>query len=340
MRIGVSRLKILVDGMGGDHAPGEIVKGCVEASLEYDIDITLIGDENSLKSELEKLSAPMNRFNVIHTSQQITMDDSPVSAIKSKKDSSMVRGFELLRQDPSRVFVSAGNTGALMAGGLLKVGRIKGIDRPALAPILPNRQGHNLLIDAGANTEVKPINLVQFAIMGSIYMSKVLGIKEPTVGLLNVGTEESKGSELYKSAYQQLKKIDTINFKGNIEARDITAGAVDIIVCDGFTGNIVLKYTEGLAYNLFSMLKEQMTKTLTRKLGALLIKPGLKGFKSKLDYTETGGAPLLGINGGIIKAHGSSNANAIKNAIRQGKLFLDNQVLESIKNSISLLKEE
>ncbi|MGB4388347.1 MAG: phosphate acyltransferase PlsX, partial [Caldicoprobacterales bacterium] len=282
-------MKILVDGMGGDHAPGEIVKGCVEASLEYDIDITLIGDENSLKSELEKFSAPMNRFNVIHTSQQITMDDSPVSAIKSKKDSSMVRGFELLRQDPSRVFVSAGNTGSLMAGGLLKVGRIKGIDRPALAPILPNRQGHNLLIDAGANTEVKPINLVQFAIMGSIYMSKVLGIKEPTVGLLNVGTEESKGSELYKAAYQQLKKIDTINFKGNIEARDIPAGAVDIIVCDGFTGNIVLKYTEGLAYNLFSMLKEQMTKTLTRKLGALLIKPGLKGFKSKLDYTETGG---------------------------------------------------
>lgn len=333
-------MKVIVDGMGGDHAPYEIVKGSVEAALEYDIDISLIGDDKLLRKELKNLGAPINRFNIIHTSQVITMEDSPVRAIKNKKDSSMVKGFELLREDPSRVFISAGSTGALMAGGLLKVGRIKGIDRPALAPVLPNRKGNNLLIDAGANTEVKPINLEQFAVMGSIYMESVLGIENPSVGLINVGVEESKGNEVYKTAYKLLKQIKSINFIGNIEARDIPSGLVDVVVCDGFTGNIVLKYTEGLASNLFGMLKEEMVKTPIRKIGALLIKPGLKGFKNKLDYSETGGAPLLGINGGIIKAHGSSNANAIKNAIRQGKIFTDNEVLKSIKDSISLLREE
>ncbi|HZK34929.1 MAG TPA: phosphate acyltransferase PlsX [Bacillota bacterium] len=333
-------MKVIVDGMGGDHAPYEIVKGSVEAALEYDIDISLIGDDKLLRKELKNLGAPINRFNIIHTSQVITMEDSPVRAIKNKKDSSMVKGFELLREDPSRVFISAGSTGALMAGGLLKVGRIKGIDRPALAPVLPNRKGNNLLIDAGANTEVKPINLEQFAVMGSIYMESVLGIENPSVGLINVGVEESKGNEVYKTAYKLLKQIKSINFIGNIEARDIPSGLVDVVVCDGFTGNIVLKYTEGLASNLFGMLREEMVKTPIRKIGALLIKPGLKGFKNKLDYSETGGAPLLGINGGIIKAHGSSNANAIKNAIRQGKIFTDNEVLKSIKDSISLLREE
>ncbi|HOB20550.1 MAG TPA: phosphate acyltransferase PlsX [Candidatus Atribacteria bacterium] len=330
-------MRIIVDGMGGDNAPLEIVKGSVEAVLEYGISITLTGDSDQLKAQLKSLNAPMDHFEIVHASEVITMEDSPVAAIRKKKDSSMVRGFELVKEDPDSVFISAGNTGALMAGSLLKVGRIKGIDRPALAPVLTNRGNGTLLIDAGANTEVKPENLVQFAIMGSVYMEKVLGRKQPSVGLLNIGTEESKGTEVYKSAYHILKDLKRINFVGNIEARDVPAGVVDVLVCDGFTGNIVLKYTEGLAVNLFGMIKEELMKTTIRKIGAMLIKPGLSGFKQKMDYAETGGAPLLGINGGIIKAHGSSNAKAIKNAIRQGKLFLDNKVLSSISSIIPQL---
>ncbi len=333
-------MRIIVDGMGGDYAPSEIVKGSLEAVLEYGINITLTGDSARLEEELRSLNAPMDRFEIIHASEVITMEDSPVAAIRKKKDSSMVKGFELVREDPESVFISAGNTGALMAGSLLKVGRIKGIDRPALAPVLPNRGNGTLLIDAGANTEVKPENLVQFAIMGSVYMENVLGRKQPTVGLLNIGTEESKGSEVYKAAYQILKEQKFINFVGNVEAREVPAGVVDVLVCDGFTGNIVLKYTEGLAVNLFGMIKEELVKTTIRKIGAMLIKPGLSGFKRKMDYTETGGALLLGINGGIIKAHGSSNAKAIKNAIRQGKLFLDNKVLSSISDIIPQLYAE
>ncbi|MBE3102417.1 MAG: phosphate acyltransferase PlsX [Firmicutes bacterium] len=333
-------MRIIVDAMGGDNAPHEIVKGSLEAVLEYNIDITLIGDRDRLEYELKSLNAPMEHFEIIHTTQVITMEDSPVMAIKKKSESSMVKGFELVRQDPNSVLISAGSTGALVAGGLLKVGRIKGIDRPALAPVLPNRKNGTLLLDVGANTECKPENLVQFAIMGSIYMEKVLGRKNPKVGLLNIGTEESKGSELYKAAYQLLKEMKNINFVGNTEAREVPSGVVDVLVCDGFTGNIVLKYTEGLTLSLFGMLKEEMTKTTVRKLGAMMLKSGLRGFKNKMDYAETGGAPLLGINGGIIKAHGSSNARAIKNAIRQGKTFLENGVLESIQGSISIIKED
>jgi glycerol-3-phosphate acyltransferase PlsX len=278
----------------------------------------------------------MEYFKIIHTSQIISMEDKPVEAIKKKTDSSMVKAMELVREDPNSALISAGSTGALLAGGLLKVGRIKGIDRPALTSVLPNRKDGTLLLDMGANTDVKPDNLAQFAMMGTVYMEKVLGRTNPTVGLLNVGTEETKGSELYKSAYQLLKEMKNINFAGNVEARDVPEGVVDIIVCDGFTGNIVLKYTEGLATSLFGMLKDEMMKTTRSKLGALLMKPGLRKFKKLMDYTEVGGAPLLGINGGIIKAHGSSNATAIKNAIRQGKLFLENGVLDSIRGAVEI----
>lgn len=331
-------MRIIVDGMGGDNAPRKIVKGCLEAVNEYGVDITITGDEQRIEYELTELNAPMSRFTIVHTSQVIEMEDQPVTAIKKKPDSSMVKGFELVRQDPDSVFISAGSTGALMAGGLLKVGRIKGIDRPALAPVLPNRGKGTLLLDVGANTECKPENLAQFAIMGSVYMEKVLGRINPKVGLLNIGTEETKGSELYKHAHALLKEMKNINFIGNVEARDVPEGAADVLVCDGFTGNIVLKYTEGLALSLFGMLKEEMTKTMLRKLGAAILKPGLREFKHKMDYAETGGAPLLGINGGIIKAHGSSNARAIKNAIRQGKMFLENGVLDSIRSSIPDMK--
>lgn len=332
-------MKLIVDAMGGDHAPLEIVKGCVDAVNEYDIDLTLVGDSSTIKSELERLSAPMERFEIVHTTEVISMDDVPVTAIKQKKDSSMVVGLSMLREDENNVFISAGNTGALMAGGLLKVGRIKGILRPALAPILPNINTGTLLIDAGANADCKPENLLQFGIMGSIYMERVLGKKNPTVGLINIGEENTKGNDLSKEAYKLLRESKHITFAGNIEAREVPKGVVDVLVCDGFTGNILLKYTEGLGLSLFSLLKEELTKTFTRKLGALLLKPGLKNFKKLMDYAEQGGAPLLGINGGIIKAHGSSNAKAIKNAIRQGKLFRDNEVLQKIKGSVVDNKE-
>ena len=327
-------MKIIVDGMGGDLAPHEIVKGSLEAVREYGVKITLTGDRQKLKQELKNLNAPEESFEIIHTSQIITMEDSPVKAIRSKTDSSMVKGLEMVRGNSDTVFVSAGSTGALLAGGLLKVGRIKGINRPALTSLLPFWEKSTLLLDMGANTECKPENLAQFAMMGTIYMESVLGRKNPSVGLLNIGTEDTKGSELYKSAYQMMRGLKNINFVGNIEARDVPKGVVDILVCDGFTGNIVLKYTEGLASSLFSVLKDVMTQNAISKLAALILKPGLRQISKKMDYTEVGGAPLLGINGGIIKAHGSSNATAIKNAIRQGKLFVENRVLERIREAI------
>lgn len=328
-------MKIIVDGMGGDHAPNEIVKGCVEAVKEYGLDIILIGDQEKLEHELKNLDAPMEQIKIVHTTQVITMEDSPVKAIKGKSDSSLVRAMEIMREDSNSVLISAGSTGALLAGGLLKVGRIKGIDRPALTALIPYRKKSTLLLDMGANTECKPENLLQFAIMGSVYMESVVGKKNPTVGLLNIGIEETKGRELYKSAFKLMKEAKEINFSGNIEARDVPEGVVDILVCDGFTGNIVLKYTEGLARSLFGMLKEAMLQSTRGKLGALLLKPDFIRLKKSMDSTEIGGAPLLGINGGIIKAHGSSNATAIKNAIGQGKLYLENNVLLQIKNTLT-----
>jgi glycerol-3-phosphate acyltransferase PlsX len=333
-------MKIIVDGMGGDHAPGEIIKGCIETVFEYDVDLSLTGDSQILREELKKLNAPKDRIEIIHTTQVINMEDSPVKAIKTKKDSSMVKAMELVRREPNSVLVSAGNTGALLAGGLLIVGRIKGIDRPALTSILPNRKNGTLFLDMGANTECKPENLEQFAVMGTVYMESVIGRENPTVGLLNIGTEENKGNELYRSSYQLLKNNKRINFVGNIEPREVPEGVVDILVSDGFTGNIVLKYTEGLGRSFYELLKEAMTKNTISKLAALVLKPYLSHIKDMMDYTKVGGAPLLGINGGIIKAHGSSNATAIKNAIRQGKLFLENNVLDQIKNTLAYAQEE
>ncbi|WP_129722031.1 phosphate acyltransferase PlsX [Xylanivirga thermophila] len=335
-------MNIIVDAMGGDYAPNEIIKGCIQAVDEYNTNISLVGQENLIKKQLSILNADVSRFEIINADDIILPDDNPVSAIKNKKESSMVKGLEMIKKDPHSVFISAGNTGALMAGSILKVGRIKGIDRPALATFMINtaNKGGSLLIDGGANADCKPDNLVQFAIMGSIYMEKVLGRIDPTVGLINIGIEDTKGNQLTKKVYTLLKDCRYINFAGNVEARDIPRGHADILVCDGFVGNVVLKLTEGVASTLFDMLKEEMTANWTRKLGTLLLKPGLKNFKKKMDYAEYGGAPLLGVNGGIIKAHGSSNAKAIKNAIRQGLLFMENGVLDTIANSIEHEKEE
>ncbi|MCM8901842.1 phosphate acyltransferase PlsX [Caldicoprobacter algeriensis] len=332
-------MNIIVDAMGGDNAPGEIVQGCIDAAREYGISLTLVGKEDVVWEELKKRNAPEGKFTVVHASEVVEADDAPVAAIRAKKDSSMVKGFELLKQDPKAVFLSAGNTGALMAGGLLKVGRIKGIDRPALAPMIPNLKRGTLLIDAGANAECKPQNLVQFAVMGSIYMEKVMGYKNPTVGLVNIGQEETKGNELTKEAYRLLKAEKSINFVGNVEPRDMLEGVVDVLVCDGFVGNVILKLTEGVALGLFQMLKEELTKNAVTKMGALLLKPGFKRIKKRMDYAEHGGAPLLGVRGGIIKAHGSSDARAIKNAVRQAMLFIQNNVLETITDYVRSSEE-
>ncbi|MBM7581222.1 glycerol-3-phosphate acyltransferase PlsX [Caldicoprobacter guelmensis] len=332
-------MNIIVDAMGGDNAPGEIIQGCIDAAREYDVSLTLVGKEDVIWDELKKRNAPEGKFTVIHASEVIHADDSPVAAIRSKKDSSMVKGFELLKQDPKAVFVSAGNTGALMAGGLLIAGRIKGIDRPALAPMIPNLKRGTLLIDAGANAECKPQNLVQFAVMGSIYMEKVMGYKSPTVGLVNIGQEETKGNELTKEAYKLLKAEKSINFVGNVEPRDMLEGVVDVLVCDGFVGNVILKLTEGVALGLFQMIKEELTKNAVTKVGAMLLKPAFKRIKNRMDYAEHGGAPLLGIRGGVIKAHGSSDARAIKNAVRQAMLFIQNSVLDNISDYVKSAEE-
>jgi len=331
-------IKIAVDCMGGDNAPNEVIKGCILAVEEYDdIHLILVGQEEKIRSQLDKTVCDMNRITIHPAAEVISTHEPPVAAVRKKKDSSMVVGLSLVKEGQAQAFISAGSTGALMAGALLKVGRIKGISRPALAPIIPTRKQGIMLIDAGANADCKVENLVQFGIMGSVYMGKVVGRENPRIGLVNIGEEEEKGSELYKGAYQALKQ-SSLAFTGNVEAREIPEGNVDVLVCDGFVGNIILKFMEGLAFTLFDMLKEEFTRDLKSKLAAMILKPGLKEFKKKMDYTEYGGAPLLGINGGVIKAHGSSNALAFKNAIRQARDFVKGNVVETIRHEIEILE--
>lgn len=327
-------MKIAIDAMGGDNAPSAIVSGSILALNEVDSDILLIGKEDIIKKELEKNTTDFKRIEIVNAEDVITNEDKPVQAVRRKKNSSMVVGFDLLKNNEVDAFVSAGNTGALLAGSLLRIGRIKGIDRPALAPIYPTKKGFSILIDAGANTDCKPRNLLEFGVMGSIYLEKVLNIKKPKVGIVNIGTEEGKGNKLVNDAYYVMKN-STMNFYGNVEARNIPDGIVDVIVCDGFVGNIILKLTEGVAMNLTSMLKDVFTKNFLSRVGALIVKGGLKEFKSRLDYTEYGGAPLLGVKRPVIKAHGSSNEKAIKNAIKYGEIFGKKGVIENIAEEIN-----
>lgn len=325
---------IAIDAMGGDNAPDAIIKGSTLALNEIDSKILLVGNKDIIEKQLSKNSADLKRIEIIHTTEVITNDDKPVQAIRRKKDSSMVVGLKLLKEREVDAFISAGNTGALLAGGLLRVGRVKGLDRPALAPIYPTLKGFSLLVDAGANVDCKPRNLLEFAVMGSTYLEEVLGVEKPKVGIVNVGVEEGKGNKLVNEAYELLNK-SKLNFIGNVEARDIPDGVADIIVCDGFVGNIILKITEGVATSMSTMLKEQLLKNTMRKLSALFLKNGFKEFKSRLDYTEYGGAPLLGVKGAVFKAHGSSNAKAIKNAIKYGEVFAKNKVIDSIEEEIA-----
>lgn len=326
-------MKIAFDVMGGDLGPSENIKGVIEALKIIESSIILVGDENIIKSELENKEYDKSRIEILNASDKIDSDEEPVRAIRRKKESSMVKALELVKEKKAEGIISSGNTGALLAGGLFKIGRIKGIDRPALAPIIPTPIRPSVLIDGGANTECKPINLLQFAKMGEIYSRKVLKIESPKVGLVNVGVEETKGNSLVKESYKLLKESD-LNFHGNLEARDIPQGKVDVITCDGFTGNVVLKLTEGMANTMFSVLKREFTKTFFNKMAALILKKGLKNIKNEYDYKEYGGAPFLGVKGAVIKAHGSSDKRAIKNAFKQCETFIKNEVILEIEKSI------
>jgi glycerol-3-phosphate acyltransferase PlsX len=332
-------MRIAVDVMGGDNAPRAIVEGSIMALKEYGVELYLVGMKDEILKYLDGEARNNPKINIVDASEIINVDEAPVTAIKQKKNSSLVVGLKLVKDGSCDAFVSAGSTGAFLAGSLLKVGRIKGIDRPALSPLLPTVKGSCMIVDAGGNVDSKPRNLQQFAVMGSIYMEKVMGIKKPRVGLLNIGAESSKGNELTKAAFELLKETP-VNFVGNVEARDIINGVCDVCVCDGFAGNVLLKTTEGVAITLFKLMKDEFMKSFKTKLGAMLLKGGLKSIKKRFDYTEVGGAPFLGISGIMIKAHGSSDAYAIKNAIRQAKILYDNKCLDTITDEISKLGVE
>lgn len=330
-------MKIIVDAMGGDNAPGEIVKGSIDAIKEYDINILLVGKEDLIKKELENYSYDLDKVEVLNASEVITNEDDPALAIRRKKDSSLVVGSKALVEGLGDGFISAGSTGALLASGLFIVKRIEGIDRAALTVLYPTLNGFSLLVDAGANVDTKPEFLYQFALMGSIYMEKVMDIDSPTVGLVNIGSEKSKGNQLVKDSYFLLEEKMS-NFVGNIEARDLPYGKVDVIVTDGFVGNVILKLTEGMASSIFSILKDEFTKNIKTKIGALILKKELGNIKSRMDYREYGGAPLLGTKKPMVKAHGSSDAYAIKNGINQLVKFINNDVIKIIENSIEKME--
>jgi phosphate acyltransferase len=324
-------MKIAIDAMGGDHAPKEIVIGAMKAVEAFsDIHITLVGDETKIKEYLTK----QERISILHTTEVILGTDEPVRAVRRKKTASMVLAAQQVADGNADACISAGNTGALMAAGLFVVGRIEGIDRPALTPTLPTIGGEGfLLLDVGANIDAKPEHLLQYAIMGSIYSEKVRGIAKPRVGLLNIGTEEKKGNDLTKQAFELLKTAN-LNFVGNVEARDLLDGVADVVVTDGFTGNMVLKTVEGTALSMFKMLKTTLMSSLKSKLAAAVLKPEFKILKNTLDYSEYGGAGLFGLKAPVIKAHGSSNGQAVFSAIRQTREMVEQDVVGLIKKTI------
>lgn len=331
---------ILVDAMGGDNAPEAVIYGCMEAIRQKDgYDILLIGNEERIKKVLNEKKFNNPRLKILHASEEITNEDTPTKAIRSKKDSSMVVGFRLLKEKKGDVFISAGNTGALLAGALLILGRIKGVDRPALAPVLPTKEGLVLLLDAGANTVCKPINYFQFGIMGSIYMRDIFGISKPRVGLINVGSEDTKGNETIKQAFELLSKAN-INFTGNIEAHQVTEGKADVAVCDGFVGNVLLKTVEGVASYLIGEIKSIFKKNWISMLSAILVSGGLKKLKKKTDTSEYGSVPFLGVNGKIMKTHGRSDAKAIMHSIFNAYNYANCSILEEISEEFKNMEVE
>lgn len=326
-------MKILVDAMGGDHAPDEIVQGAIDASNDSDIEIILVGNESKIKPYLQ---ASKKSIEIVNAEEIITYDEQPVAAIRKKKDSSIVKGLRLLKEGKAHAMVSAGSTGALMAGGLFILGRLEGIDRPAIATLFPTAKNPVLLLDIGANSEVKPKNLVQFAIMGSIYSAEILNRKNPSVGLMNIGAEKEKGNSVIKAAYSDLKQLENINFIGNIESRNIFDGNVDVVVCDGFTGNIFLKTVEGFGMYIFKQLKKEIKSNIMYSLGATLMKPAINKVRASMDYSEHGGAMFLGIDGVLIKCHGSSDRKAIANGIKAACRFVEANISEKLKQNLEV----
>ena len=333
-------IKVAVDAMGGDHAPAAIVKGAVDALQERDnLFVYLAGKEDAIRQELSKYSYPQERIQIVPASQVIETGEPPVNAIRGKKDSSLVVALGLVRKGEADAFVSAGSTGAVLVGGQVMVGKLKGVERAPLAPLIPTLKGSSLLIDCGANVDARSSHLVQFARMGSIYMENVMHIKNPRVALVNIGAEEEKGNALAKETYPLLKACEDINFVGNIEAREIPEGKADVIVCEAFVGNVILKLYEGVAGALMKKVKAGMMSTLRSKIGALLVKPALKKTLKDFDISEYGGAPLLGLKGLVVKSHGSSDANEIKNSILQCIQFKEQKINEKISEHMNTKEE-
>ena len=332
-------MRVVVDAFGGDNAPLEIIKGASLASLEYNTEITLTGKEETIKKIISENGLKFyGELKIVDTDDVISMHDEPTSLVKAHSESSMALAFKELAEERAEAFVSAGSTGAVVVGGTLIIKRIKGVKRPALAGIIPAPKGHYMLMDMGANAECRPEMLCQFGIMASAYLEGVEGKKNPEIGLLNIGTEDTKGGELQKEAYKLMSDAP-INFVGNIESREMPKGVCDAVITDGFTGNIALKLIEGSAATLFSLIKEVFYKSFINKLAALVIKKDLSRVKKLMDSTEVGGAPLLGVRKTVIKAHGSSAAKAIKNAIGQAVKFTETGVVEKISASLSEIKE-
>jgi glycerol-3-phosphate acyltransferase PlsX len=328
-------MKLAIDAMGGDHAPKEIVLGAMDAIAGMnDLHITLYGDENKITQYV----SDETNLDIVHTEEVITAEDEPVRAVRRKKNASLVLMAQAVKENKVDACISAGNTGALMSAGLFVVGRISGIERPALSPTLPTIDGKGfLLLDVGANVDAKAAHLLQYGLMGSIYTEKVRSIANPTVGLLNVGTEDGKGNELTKKAFSLLENAP-INFIGNVEARDLFDGAADVVVTDGFSGNIALKTIEGTAAAIFSLLKDTLTSSFKTKIAAGMVKKDLKSLKNQLDYSEYGGAGLFGLRAPVIKAHGSSNRRAVYNAIRQASHMVEFNVTETIRETVEKLE--
>lgn len=332
-------VNVAVDAMGGDNAPLEIVKGAVEAVNESThVKVYLAGQEAQINAELAKYTYNKDQVEVVPASEVIDMAEPPVMAIRRKKDSSMVKALNLVKDGSCDAFVSAGSTGATLVGGQVIVGRIKGVERPPLAPLIPTADGCALLIDCGANVDARPSHLVQFAKMGSVYMESVMGVKNPRVAIVNIGAEEEKGNALVKETFPLLKNCPDINFTWSIEARDIPAGMADVIVCEAFVGNVILKMYEGVGGILIKKVKEGMMTTLRSKIGALLVKPALKQTLKAFDLEQYGGAPMLGLNGLVVKTHGSSKAVEIKNSILQCITFTEQNINQKIKEKITMEK--
>lgn len=332
----MSLVKVAVDAMGGDNAPKEVVKGAVEAVNNIDnLEVILVGKEEQVNAELKGYQYDSNRVKVVNATEVIGFNEPPAFAVKKKRDSSIVVAMMMVRKGEADAFISAGSTGAILVGGLAYIGRIKGVERPPLATLIPTENGASLLIDCGANVDARPSHLVQFAKMGSLYMENLCGVKSPKVGIVNIGTEEEKGNALVKETYPLLKECDSINFVGSVEARDIPKGSVDVIVCEAFVGNVILKLYEGTASTLLKKIKGGLMSTFISKIGTLLAKKALKNTLKEFDTSQYGGAPLLGLNGLAVKTHGNSTYVEIYNSIKQCVSFVENDINGKIKEFIS-----